>query len=259
MGWSDEYLEHHGILGQKWGVRRFENKNGTLTPAGRKRYDTDENGDYKKVSKSPAPKSSSSEGEPKKKGLSDKQKKLIIAGAAVAGTALAVYGGYKLYQLNQQKSDKLGSQKKLESVKKQYTIDRAKWERGDQSTPPPLPTTHSKAGMNATNKLASEASALAKSVTAQGPKSFSKPAQNGPTKEQMTQQKLKAAQESHPKIDRATVSHTPIDRIQIDRATVDRIKVDRTPINMESFNKAAQANDDLVSSLLKKNTKALGL
>lgn len=35
---SDSYLEHHGILGMKWGVRRFENKDGSLTAAGKKRY-----------------------------------------------------------------------------------------------------------------------------------------------------------------------------------------------------------------------------
>ena len=38
MGYYDNALEHHGILGQKWGVRRFQNKDGSLTPKGKKHY-----------------------------------------------------------------------------------------------------------------------------------------------------------------------------------------------------------------------------
>lgn len=33
-----EIIEHHGILGQKWYVRRFQNKDGSYTPEGRERY-----------------------------------------------------------------------------------------------------------------------------------------------------------------------------------------------------------------------------
>lgn len=35
----DESLEHHGILGQKWGIRRFQNYDGTLKAAGKKRLE----------------------------------------------------------------------------------------------------------------------------------------------------------------------------------------------------------------------------
>lgn len=40
MHWAptDTYLAHHGILGMKWGVRRYQNPDGSLTAAGKARY-----------------------------------------------------------------------------------------------------------------------------------------------------------------------------------------------------------------------------
>ena len=43
-------LYHHGIKGQKWGVRRYQNADGTYTQAGKKRRDTTEGYSYKKTS-----------------------------------------------------------------------------------------------------------------------------------------------------------------------------------------------------------------
>ena len=72
-------LTHYGIKGQKWGVRRYQRKDGTRTPAGKKRYSE----------------SSSDSSSEKKSGLSDKQKKCIAVGAtAVAATMVAVGAMY---------------------------------------------------------------------------------------------------------------------------------------------------------------------
>lgn len=48
---SDGQLYHHGIKGQKWGVRRYQNADGSLTAAGEKRYAKQEYKKDKKIRK----------------------------------------------------------------------------------------------------------------------------------------------------------------------------------------------------------------
>ena len=49
--WREAVLAHHGILGMKWGVRRYQNTDGSLTAAGRKRYLNDDGSLTKKGEK----------------------------------------------------------------------------------------------------------------------------------------------------------------------------------------------------------------
>lgn len=45
----DDELMHYGIKGQKWGIRRFQNEDGTLTAAGRKKYRQEVRAENKKA------------------------------------------------------------------------------------------------------------------------------------------------------------------------------------------------------------------
>lgn len=85
-------LYHHGIKGQKWGLRRFQQENGTLTSAGRERYADAIAKSAANVSGS-TKKSGSSAGSSQRK---EKLKKIAKAAAITAGTAAVAYGTYKL-------------------------------------------------------------------------------------------------------------------------------------------------------------------
>lgn len=47
-------LYHHGILGQKWGVRKYQNADGSLTPAGKARYNKEQRNAIKRERKEAA-------------------------------------------------------------------------------------------------------------------------------------------------------------------------------------------------------------
>lgn len=54
----DSNLQHHGIKGMKWGVRRFQNEDGSLTSAGKKRYGG-KNGELRRIQESSSGRSKS--------------------------------------------------------------------------------------------------------------------------------------------------------------------------------------------------------
>lgn len=96
-------LKHAGIKGMKWGVRRYQNKDGTLTPAGKKRY-ADAHEDYVRAHDRKNPKSMSdkelrdrlnrlqmeqqySKMTAKKKGMISKGSAIVMTAVAAAATA----------------------------------------------------------------------------------------------------------------------------------------------------------------------------
>ena len=85
--YSDDYLAHHGIKGQRWGVRRFQNTDGTRTAAGKARAKENSSDDAQ-----------NGDSDSKKSGLTPEQKKALLIGLGVTAGIVAAYGGYRVYQ-----------------------------------------------------------------------------------------------------------------------------------------------------------------
>ena len=207
----EDSLYHHGILGQKWGVRRFQNKDGSLTAAGKERHKDEEWDDKVKT---------------------DKRKTALKVGAAIVGTALVAYGGYKLTTSPKARS----IAKRVINGSKNKTISEIN-KAIENSGPQIVKKTVSPE----TTKLASEATALARSVIAEGPKKFTRPAQNNnEVVKKIARQKLQK-----------------IDLSEIKRRSEEVNKV-MSSVGQNTFEQAAKADNDLVKDLLKRNARALG-
>lgn len=131
--YSDDYLMHYGVKGMKWGVRKVRGHAGpgryitrkrqlagdkrdlkTLEKGGhlsvgltKKRQATLDARDKAALEKRIAKNEkvlAEQESTKEKKGLSDKQKKALKVGVAVAGTALAAYGAMKAHDFIREKN-----------------------------------------------------------------------------------------------------------------------------------------------------------
>lgn len=79
--WRDDTLVHYGIKGQKWGIRRFQNKDGTLTPKGKARDNKNSGRDSRKSNNSSS-----------NKKLNSSMKSKIDAGKKAAVNGIKKYG-----------------------------------------------------------------------------------------------------------------------------------------------------------------------
>lgn len=97
---TDGELYHYGIKGMRWGVRRFQKKNGSLTPAGKKRYsDSESKKTHRQKLEEAYVKQGLSQKEAQKAANGRiKTEKILATTAGIAVTAYVAYTGGKAYR-----------------------------------------------------------------------------------------------------------------------------------------------------------------
>ena len=171
-------LYHHGIKGQRWGIRRFQNKDGTRTDAGKKREKAERKGAIKEGMKNAAA--------------------VLGAGAAVAGAvagAKKANVGIKRYRNDDGSLTDLGKKRYERDIRE--NLGKKKENRIDTSRPDP--DRWVKEDLNRTKNLVDRSSDVVKQI-----QNVERNTAPKPTKQKLDLSKM-SDQELRARINRATL------------------------------------------------------
>ena len=100
-----DYLAHHGIKGMRWGIRRFQKEDGSLTPKGKNRYSSD----------------SSDQDEEARKAKRKRAIKIAV-GVTAATAVIAAAGGLAYSKAKYDKNIELGAKAALASKNAEVNV-----------------------------------------------------------------------------------------------------------------------------------------